>query len=434
MTYDMKRKCFCALALSATVALAVFADGWRNAQERREIERSGSVFHSYEFEPVVDTPAPEGYKPFYVAHYGRHGSRRLTDSFVADTLAAMEKAEASAALTEKGKALLADVRKIADAHDGMIGQLTERGAEEHRLLARRMAERFPQVFVGSRRVRCQSSVYPRVLVSQANFTMSLKGAAPGLEFDFAAGDKIQKVIHGAHWAWKGAKKGADVNKATGDYAKSAIDPKPLVRRLFLSDGAAGDELKFARNLFACASICQCLRTELAGLDIYRYFANDEIAALGRALAVGHYAKMGASKEFGDTLLRCLPSLARDFAERAEEAIADGRIAADLRFGHDNGLWPFVGFLEIVGPGNRVPFADSWRECPAWKWMPMASNLQIVLYAREGRGSRDRNDVLVKILYNEREMAVGGLKPVSSGVYYAWKDLAAKLDQKSKTSL
>ena len=24
---------------------------------------------------VIDTPAPKGYKPFYVSHFGRHGSR-----------------------------------------------------------------------------------------------------------------------------------------------------------------------------------------------------------------------------------------------------------------------------------------------------------------------------------------------------------------------
>ncbi len=116
-----------------------------------EVERSASVYHSYEFSEIDDTPPPKGFKPFYVSHYGRHGSRRLTGTFVADTLSSLEKAEAADGLTEAGKALLADVRRIADAHEDMSGQLTERGAQEHRTLARRMAARFPGVFVGARR-------------------------------------------------------------------------------------------------------------------------------------------------------------------------------------------------------------------------------------------------------------------------------------------
>ena len=38
-------------------------------------DRSANNMHSYEFDPIVDTKAPKGFKPFYISHYGRHGSR-----------------------------------------------------------------------------------------------------------------------------------------------------------------------------------------------------------------------------------------------------------------------------------------------------------------------------------------------------------------------
>ena len=38
-----------------------------------DIRRAAFNTHSYEFEPVKDTPAPKGYKAFYISHYGRHG-------------------------------------------------------------------------------------------------------------------------------------------------------------------------------------------------------------------------------------------------------------------------------------------------------------------------------------------------------------------------
>ena len=40
-------------------------------------DRAANNMHSYEFNPIEDTPAPKGFKPFYISHYGRHGSRWL---------------------------------------------------------------------------------------------------------------------------------------------------------------------------------------------------------------------------------------------------------------------------------------------------------------------------------------------------------------------
>mgnify|MGYP000632805705 CR=1 FL=1 len=47
-----------------------------SAQTRREM---GGIYHAY---PKVDvkemSQTPSGYKPFYISHYGRHGSRWMT--------------------------------------------------------------------------------------------------------------------------------------------------------------------------------------------------------------------------------------------------------------------------------------------------------------------------------------------------------------------
>ena len=43
----------------------------------QSLERLGGVYYAY---PVTETTladAPEGYEPFYISHYGRHGSRWL---------------------------------------------------------------------------------------------------------------------------------------------------------------------------------------------------------------------------------------------------------------------------------------------------------------------------------------------------------------------
>ena len=39
--------------------------------------KAGGVYYAYPEPEILQTPAPAGYKPFYISHYGRHGSRYL---------------------------------------------------------------------------------------------------------------------------------------------------------------------------------------------------------------------------------------------------------------------------------------------------------------------------------------------------------------------
>jgi hypothetical protein len=379
-------------------------------RDRLELERTASIFHSYEFAPVEDTPPPEGFNPFYISHYGRHGSRRLDGTAVATVFDVLDKANGKNLLTGEGRELHDAVRRISEANVGMEGRLTERGAVEHRTLARRMAWRFPAVFNGRRRVRCQATEVHRVLVSQANFTMALKDCAPELDLDFSTGSKFtEKLKHGFRRS-SNVPGGARDRKEK--YDREMINPESFVSRMFTSREAVEDPLSFLRQLFACASDCQCLRTELGGFDIYRFFTSDEIAALSRTMNAWYYMAQRNSPEFGDDRAWAAQWLARDFVARADGAIADDRIAADLRFGHDAGLGPLVVLLRLEGAGDRVSPEDAWRASPGWKWMPMAANLQMVFY----RGKS--GEVLVKVLCNERETLVRGLAPLE-GPYYRW---------------
>ena len=40
-------------------------------------EKTGGVYWAYPLDFAPQTKAPKGYKPFYISHYGRHGSRYL---------------------------------------------------------------------------------------------------------------------------------------------------------------------------------------------------------------------------------------------------------------------------------------------------------------------------------------------------------------------
>ena len=61
------------------------------------------------------TPAPAGYEPFYVTHYGRHGARYMTDDDAYKyVIGKMDTAQIRGWLSDKGKEVLKRVKLAAD--------------------------------------------------------------------------------------------------------------------------------------------------------------------------------------------------------------------------------------------------------------------------------------------------------------------------------
>lgn len=385
--------------------------------------RAAGLFHRYEFDPIRDTPPPDGYEAFYISHYGRHGSRYQIDKRSFAAFDVLLSAKDAGALTAVGEDLLERLRPIVAEHEGMYGQLSLLGAEEHKRLARRMHARFPEVFAAGRRVRCQSSTIQRCLASMANFTCTLKGLRPNLDFSFATGDRYMATILHPYLPSEARK--AWLAEFDRDVVASNVSPDRVAALVFADVPATRemvpDPLRFVFDLFAAASSFESLTLELDGAGLFDVFTPDELVALGRARSCIHYAHMANAAEYGHCAAWSAHDLALDIARRAEGAIASGGVCADLRFGHDSGLRPLVGLLGLEGAGSCSPSAESWRTCPTWKGMPMASNLQIVFYRKSGA------EVLAKVLYNERECAVDGLVPAAPGPYYRWSDLKRRLE-------
>ena len=381
--------------------------------------RSAGLYHRYEFDDVRDTPPPSGYRPFYISHYGRHGARYQTDEAHLRPFAVLKAAEKADVLHAPGKELIRRLRPIVDEHKGMFEELAVGGGQEHALLAKRMHKRFPSVFKENGRVRCRSSVWRRCIMSMANFACALKGEEPRLDFEFATGKRYMDVI--AHLA-SGNKeeRKARIGKLTDGMLHQFVNPDRIMKLLFKDLPATreivGNTHRFVAELFELASAFQSLDSELGGLDIYDYFTRDEILSLARYWNCDYYLKIGNSVELGDCITAAAKRLAKDIVERADESMRGGNVCADLRFGHDSGLFPLVGLLGVEGAGERVPAVESWKHCQLWQQMSMAANLQMIFYRN------DSGDCLVKILYNEHErLLLKGLSPVS-GSYYRWNDL------------
>ena len=154
--------------------------------------------------------------------------------------------------------------------------------------------------------------------------------------------------------------------------------------------------------------------------MFHWLTPQEILEMGIYSNDRTYSSFGNSLEFGDHITWAAKWLVEDFIERADKALEKGSdTAADLRFGHDSGILPLAGLLGLEGIGDRWIIGQAHLHYPVWQNIPMGSNLQMVFYRNR------KDDILVKILYNEKETAIPAV-PAFEGPYYKWQDLRAYL--------
>lgn len=391
---------------------------------RENPNRAGLNVHVYEFSDFHGTPAPKGYEPFYISHYGRHGARTASHAEAYEYVVnRLEKADAQGVLTEKGKYLLEKARQVRDDYAGMPGRLTRRGEYEQRELARRMYRNYPAVFKkGSRNLRVKATMVPRVLVSGANFLAELTSLQPSLKYTYDTGEQYSKAL-GNGCPTPILK---EIRSRIDSLEKIPVDTSTIYATLF-TDGAAGRRIVTDPEGFQDAIRKIANISEGMGIasDLYSLLPEDVIYRSWDIVARRFYAGHGNSVEWGTQRMeRCEP-LVRCIIDDADEAIAGGAVAADLKFGHDYPLIALCGYLGLSGIGERLRF----EEIP-FKWndpmtIPFASNLQLVFYR-----SRKGGDILVKAVYNDKERAISGLQPVS-GPYYKWEDLKAKCEERMR---
>ena len=112
------------------------------------------------------TPAPEGYEPFYVSHYGRHGARYMTDDKAYKyTISKMDTAQTRGWLTDYGQEVLVRLKlAAADAHH-RAGDLTQLGGRQHRAIAHRLVRNYPELLMQPVHVKANSSTVRRCMLS-----------------------------------------------------------------------------------------------------------------------------------------------------------------------------------------------------------------------------------------------------------------------------
>lgn len=370
--------------------------------------------------------APEGYEPFYISHYGRHGSRAMTAKFAPEiepVWTALNSAHCSGGLSRKGEALFAEVDKVYRENAEHYDCLTEKGVAQHAGIAARMAANFPSVLKDSASVNVMCSIYPRCISSMKSFTGTLSGELSSLSFRYSCSPAVQGYVNAAvpELIKTEMKKASYFEDVPMDF-----EPGGAVGAFFRSRGDmekyVSDCSAFLSGLYAMAANSGNLdiETDLAGLvpaEVMKYYG----ACQNRRI---YYSTMD-SAEFGRLRLGNSDSLVVSMLTKADAAVAGNGPDVDLVFGHDFALATYAAMLglECAPAGLTGKSIDTGFDSSAI--IPMAANLQQVFY-RGPDGS-----VLVRFLMNEREVAVSGIAP-AEGLFYRWEDVRGRMLSRIQT--
>ena len=374
----------------------------------------------YRFDAPALTPAPKGFKPFYISHYGRHGSRYAwtSDAYtvVRDVLQAAYRA---GALTERGERLHNEFRDFMQTPLINTGDLVELGSEQHAEIARRMVASFPDVFAKGGKVSARSSTSQRAIVSMGAFCVSLQKNAPRLDIELNSLHTNMPVVNAtsAPAPLRVRRSGRVlIPESPAAFTARLVDYDGILDRLFTDRGfleERGGRSRFVSMLFSVMS------------GYHNYCEEDfleDIFTPEEQLALWEVDNYVAYVDHAGNRYQQIPLLL-DIVAGADEAIAGGQYKAHFRFGHDtvfNGLCPL---LNINGSGFQPQKADEVKYWFQNYDTPMAANLQFVLY----RSKRDAR-ILFKLLRNGWEVSLPQLTPVS-GPYYDWNDFRAWVQQR-----
>lgn len=385
-----------------------------------DLNRTGAVYYAYPVTESHNTPAPKGYEPFYVSHYGRHGSRYLISDrdykVVADKL---HEADRAGKLTPLGYDVMLRVDSVLVEADKRGGDLSPLGVRQHKGIAERMVKAYPQVFKDGADISARSTLVVRCVLSMAAFCEQLKEMNPKLDITRESSQRYMDYL--CHHSEEAGEWRDDPNNYKEEYRKfhqSHTQPDRLMSTMFndpkyVTKNVNPEEMMW--GLYWIASDMQNMETDL---DFYDLFTPEELYDLYQCFNYVFYAGDGNYPGSDGLIIYNAAPLIENIIESADAAIASGESSATLRFGHDGNLISLVGLMHLEGCDLQEDDPEKFdRAFSTWKIAPMAANMQMVFF-RDPK--HPEKDVLVKFMLNEEEKRI----PIDTDnfPFYRWDDV------------
>ena len=363
--------------------------------------------------------------PFYVNHLGRHGARFPTSGKALNRVKEiLELAQRENRLTSGGVTLLSTIQNLSETFDGQWGKLSVVGEEEQRGIARRMIERYPQLFSDSVKVQAIATYVPRCIHSMDAFLACMVEFNSSLHIQRNEGKQYNDILRffDLNQSYVDYKENGDWRPIYETFVRRKISSASVMENFFLESGqkTAKEAEEFVMALFSIAAILPDTGTPI---NLDGLFTIGEWDNYWQTQNLRQYMSKSSSP-----IGRMLPvaiawPLLSEFIHSADEVIkgkSDTR--ANFRFAHAETVIPFVALMGIEGTDVQVVVPDSvskyWKD---YEIAPMAANVQWIFYHDKAR------EIWVKFLLNEKEMTL----PVSTSrfPYYRWETVCMYLKKR-----
>ena len=382
---------------------------------------SANNYQAYPDKALPAIPAaPAGYEPFFINHYGRHGSRWLiNEKKYTYPLQMLEIGERNGQLTPRGQQVLDILRQVHEASRGRLGELSDIGHEQHQGIARRMFQNFPQVFKDGAPVNARSTVVIRCILSMQNEVDVLASLNPRLNITTDASEATMYYMNYNDTVIKPLR--AQMAPLREQYMNKWLNPKHMLKKLFKDQKFARDSVTDARKMMLyLMEVTGNMQShhQFENVDMYDLFSADDIYSVWRYNNLYWYTASGETPLTQNRVDYMEANLLRNFIEDADRATTtdSSTPGASLRFGHESVVLPLCCLMGLNGADYRTTDVETLdQHWQTYKIFPMAANIQFVYFRKAGS-----DDVLMLPLLNENVATL----PVQTDVapFYHWTDV------------
>lgn len=408
-----------ALLLACTCAFAQQPRYDTSADIYAHIEYAGGVHTMYPTGQPSPTPAPEGYKPFYISHIGRHGARYpLGETVYTDILDAFTDARERGLLTPQGEEFYQVYSEFYPKVARREGELTLKGQEQHRQIVRQMYRDYPEVFAGPTRADAISTPSHRVIVSMYTFLTEARILDPDFTYTADYGRVYFPILlpssreSASYVPSKPVPE--DIAEATRKFNEEIVDSREMLSLWFnCVDSLKVDPYRLVSSMHTVYSTFTNIDIDVP-TGLWTMFSADDRERLWERDNYRWYQRSGMAPGVDNRNARAMSNTVRDFIEKAASDWKDG-IALRLRFSHDDALAPLMSYMDVNGMGAVV--ADPHKVKDYWRTfdITMACNFQIIFFRR----SASDDDILIQVLLNGFEADLPFEKACPG--FYRWKD-------------
>lgn len=411
--------------LFVSLFILCLASGLKAQAPRNEIKEnvklSASNLLAYPAPNKQLTPAPDGYTPFYISHYGRHGSRFLINpKDYTNPIDILKKADKHGKLTPLGVDVMKRLCFLYDESYKRLGELTPLGAVQHREIAGRMYSRFPEVFKGDVTIDAKSTVVIRCILSMENELQEFVRLNPKLNIIHDASEHDMWYMNFNDKPLFRKRMPEKAKKAYDDFCRQWDRSGNLMKKLFTDMDYVKDSVdshKLNYHIFHLASAVQNCESRYK-ITLYDLFSDDDIYANWVRDNASWYINYGPCPLNGGKQPFSQRNLLRKIISEADSCLALAAPGATLRFGHETIVMPLTCLLGLDGYDRQIDNLDKLigKGWVNYRIFPMGANIQFVFF----RNSTKDNDILVKVLLNENEASL----PVKTdkAPYYRWRDV------------